>query len=65
MSEEVTGRLRFTNKRESNAAAAALVFDMRSAIQGRVSLKVWTINSTLYENKEFQIQIQNTFTNAE
>lgn len=30
ISEPVTGRIRFTNKKESNVSAAALVFELKS-----------------------------------
>lgn len=37
VSQPVSGRVTFTNKRESSVAAATLVFDLKSQIVGRVS----------------------------
>ena len=37
ISDPVTGRVTFTNKKESNISAAALVFDLKSNITGRKS----------------------------
>lgn len=52
MSESVTGRIRFTNKKESNVSAAALVFELKSQIMGRISELSWSVNSQLYETTE-------------
>lgn len=57
VSQPVSGRIRFTNKRESNVAAAALVFDFTSTIVGRVSQKTHEIDSPLYQKKEFTIKV--------
>lgn len=61
VSESVTARIRFTNKKESNATAAALVFDLKSQIMGRVSDQTWNVAAPLYETFEKQIQITNKF----
>lgn len=37
ISDSVSGRITFTNKKESNISAAALVFDLKSHITGRKS----------------------------
>lgn len=37
VSQPVTGRITFTNKRESTISAATLVYDLKSLIVGRVS----------------------------
>ncbi|EGR28301.1 hypothetical protein IMG5_179020 [Ichthyophthirius multifiliis] len=62
VSVPVTGRIRFTNKRESNVAAQTLVFDLKSQIIGRVSQKIEEVESVLYEQKEFIIKVENKFT---
>ena len=61
VSQPVSGRLIFTNKKESNVQAAALVFDLKSNITGRVSEKLWTVQSSLYEVFEFPISVTNKF----
>lgn len=52
----------FTNKKETNIQAAALVFELKSNITGRKSEKQWNVSSILYDIFEFQIQIANKFT---
>lgn len=37
VSQSVKGRITFTNRKESNISAAALVFDLQSEITGRKS----------------------------
>ncbi|KAL4498636.1 hypothetical protein ABPG72_019754 [Tetrahymena utriculariae] len=61
ISESVSGRIRFTNKKESNVSAAALVFELKSQIIGRISEINWTVNAQLYETVEKQIQVTNKF----
>ncbi|CAD8106047.1 unnamed protein product [Paramecium primaurelia] len=61
ISQPVTGRVIFTNKKESNVQAAALVFELKSSITGRKSEKQWNVSSILYEIFDFQIQITNKF----
>jgi len=43
----------------------ALVFELRSEIVGRVSDKIWTVSSVLYEQKEFSISVVNKFSTSE
>lgn len=61
----VQGRVTFTNKRESSISAATLVYDLKSQIVGRVSEEVHQVTSSLYEQKEFSIQIVNKFNTAD
>jgi len=61
VSSEVTGRIMFTNKRESNTHAAALVFNLKSNIKGMNSEKEWIIQSKLYENRSKEITVNNPF----
>ncbi|KAL4497051.1 hypothetical protein ABPG72_002207 [Tetrahymena utriculariae] len=61
VSQPVYGRIRFTNRRESNVAAAALVFDFKSNITGRVSSKIIDIDCPLYQKKEFTVKVENKF----
>ncbi|CAD8117028.1 unnamed protein product [Paramecium sonneborni] len=61
ISQPVSGRVIFTNKKESNIQAAALVFELKSSITGRKSEKQWNVSSILYEIFDFQIQITNKF----
>lgn len=61
ISQTVSGRVTFTNKKETNVQAAALVFELRSQITGRRSEKQWTVSSALYELYEFPMQITNKF----
>ncbi|EWS70940.1 flagellar associated protein, putative (macronuclear) [Tetrahymena thermophila SB210] len=65
VSDSVTGRIIFNNKKESNVQAAALVFDLKSNVTGRISEKIIQTTSNLYENTEFQFQVTNKFQNAE
>lgn len=39
ISKQVTGRLTFTNKKDSNAQAAALVFELQSDVKDRKSIQ--------------------------
>lgn len=55
--QPVTGRIMFTNKKESTISAAALVFSLKSEITGRTSVEHWKIKSNLYTAKEFYVQI--------
>ena len=64
ISEPVTGRLTFFNKRESNINAAAIVFDLRSEITERVSLEVINLQAQLYQTKQEIITIKNIFMNS-
>jgi hypothetical protein len=41
------------------------VFELRSQIAGRTSSKAYEISSAMYEPKQFEIQIENTFLNSE
>ena len=51
----------FTNKKESNVSAAALVFDLKSKIEGRVSEKKHEYSTSLYERIECSIPITTKF----
>lgn len=53
----------FFNKKETNAQAAALVFELCSNITSRTSIEKWNTSATLYQNKNEIIQIKNIFTN--
>ncbi|EGR30900.1 hypothetical protein IMG5_121460 [Ichthyophthirius multifiliis] len=60
VSDMVTARIFFTNRKESNVQTAAIVFDLQSQIKGRISEKIIHINSNLYEcNDRHQIQVTN------
>ena len=59
------GRIIFTNKKESNVSAAALVFVLKSEIIGRVSEKIWPHSAPLYEISDCPIAITNKFSSAE
>ena len=61
LSESVSAKIRFTNKKESNVCAAALVFELKSSIIGRVSDVVWNVNALLYENVDKMINFTNKF----
>lgn len=39
----MTGRITFTSKKDSNILAAALVFDLKSQITGRISTMIHEI----------------------
>lgn len=64
VSAEVKGKLMFINVKENSLSAAALVFELRSEITGRVSDRVWNISGLLYEQVEFQIEVFNKFVTA-
>jgi hypothetical protein len=65
ISDPVYGKITFTNKKESNISAAALVFDLKSSITGRNSLREWQFHSNLYERSMMDIQVTNPFPNVE
>ncbi|EGR27619.1 hypothetical protein IMG5_193180 [Ichthyophthirius multifiliis] len=65
ISESVSARIRFTNKKESNVCAAALVFELKSQIIGRNSDEIWKMTSNLYEPQEKLLSITNKFTKSE
>lgn len=65
ISQAVSGKVTFTNKKETNIQAATLVFELRSQISGRRSEKQWSASSALYELHEFSMQITNKFQFAE
>lgn len=55
VSDPVTGRIVFNNKKESNVQAAALVFDLKSNVTGRISERILQVSSYLYEQNEIPI----------
>jgi hypothetical protein len=57
----VGAKIRFTNKKESNICAGALVFELKSQITGRVSDIIWNVSSPLYESFEKVINFTNKF----
>jgi len=62
LSKTTTGRILFTNKKEEgNIQAAALVFDLKSNVTGRVSVGTETMQTRLYELKSKDIRIENPF----
>lgn len=61
----MVGRVTFINRKESSIAAAALVFDLKSNITGKVSEKIWNISGALYEQVDFPIDIINRFPSAD
>lgn len=61
----MTGRITFVNKKENSIAAAAMVFELKSNITGKVSDKAWNISGPLYEQIDFPIDIINKFTSVE
>lgn len=65
ISDPVSTKLTFTNKKESNISAAALVFELKSNIVGRKSEQTHQVQGKLYEQTELPIQITNQFTTAE
>ncbi|EAR97253.2 flagellar associated protein (macronuclear) [Tetrahymena thermophila SB210] len=65
VSNTQTGRITFTNKKESTTIASAIVFDLKSQITGRVSQQIWNVECSMYECKEFSIAVQNKFLNHE
>ena len=65
ISDPVYGKITFTNKKESNISAAALVFELKSQITGRNSLREWNMHTALYERQMMDIQVTNPFTNVD
>ena len=55
VSDTVYGKITFTNKKESNISAAALVFELQSLITGRRSIGNWRMNSQLYERQTYEL----------
>jgi len=49
LSTPVKGRIMFINLKEKSLTAAALVFDLKSEITGRVSDRIWNVSGLLYE----------------
>lgn len=62
--EQVTGRITFFNKRESNINAAAIVFDLKSDIIERKSVEVLKISTLMYQTKQEFLSIKNPFMNS-
>ncbi|CAD8050766.1 unnamed protein product [Paramecium sonneborni] len=65
ISDEQTALITFCNKKGNKNIAAAIVYELKGVISERVSQKIWTVSSVMYEMKEFSITVQNTFTNSE
>ena len=55
----------FINLKEKSLTAAALVFDLKSEITGRVSDRIWNVSGLIYEQIEFPIEVTNKFTSSE
>lgn len=55
----------FINVKEKSLTAAALVFELKSEITGRVSDRIWNVSGLLYEQIEFPIEVANKFTSSE
>ena len=64
ISQAVSARLTFFNKRESNVNAAAIVFDLRSEITERISQEVINTQSPLYQTKQDIITVKHPFMNS-
>ena len=54
-------RITFSNKKESNVQASALVFELISKITDRISLETWHIKAQLYKCEEIKIDVKNHF----
>ena len=64
ISDKVTARITFTNKREGNASAAALVFDIESNVIDRQSVETHNVKAKLYQtDMHFTIPVKNIFQN--
>jgi hypothetical protein len=55
----------FINVKEKSLTAAALVFELKSEITGKVSDRIWNVSGLLYEQIEFPIEVCNKFSSAE
>lgn len=55
----------FINLKEKSLSAAALVFQLKSEITGKVSDRIWNVSGLLYEQIEFPIEVANKFTSAQ
>ena len=65
LSKQVEGVITFTNKKESNTQAAALVFQLVSNITERKSMQTLKTKSKLYQLKEEKIIVKNIFSNSQ
>ena len=65
VSTPVTGKISFVNKKENSIVAAAVVFNLKSVITGKISDKIWNISGVLYEQIDFPIDIVNKFSGSE
>ena len=48
LSTPVKGRIMFINMKEKSLTAAALVFELKSEITGRVSDRIWNVSGLIY-----------------
>lgn len=65
LSKPQNARITFTNKKEGNTQAGALVFDLVSEITSRKSVQdPHFVQSKLYKMEEYKLQIKNHFINS-
>jgi len=62
ISKVVKGRIIFTNKREGNVQAAAMVFELASNVYERISIEVKQYSTKLYKLLPIDLQVVNDFT---
>ncbi len=63
ISQKKHGRITFTNKKENNMQAAALVFNLESEIPQRKTEKTLEVSTQLYTCQDIKIPIKNTYQN--
>ena len=62
ISKVVKGRIIFTNKREGNVQAAAMVFELASNVYERISIDVKQYSTKLYKLLPIDLPVDNIFT---
>jgi hypothetical protein len=61
ISQQVKGKVIFTNKKETNVQAAAMVFELASNVYERNSVDTINKSTKLYKPAQIEIELQNPF----
>lgn len=61
ISTMVKGKVIFTNKKEGNVQAAAMVFELVSNVYERNSVEILTKSTKLYKSQQIDLVVENGF----
>jgi hypothetical protein len=61
ISQQVSGKVIFTNKKEGNVQAAAMVFELLSNVYERNSVDTINKSTKLYKASQIDIELHNPF----